>query len=186
MEHSFLIAQIIGFIAFAASVTKMQLKSSKNIFFCDVPICLLWAIQFYLLGAFTGAFLNIIASIRSIAICYAPELGFKYIVLGFFVIASILTLNFMGNWYDILPLIANALFSRSLLQRNNRELIVRIMFINGFLWFTYNLLVASWMGMACASFINASILISMIRYEGLFVALNFLTPREVFATIRQL
>ena len=159
-------AQIIGFFAMMICITAWQLKNSRHIILCYVPANTLWAIQYLMLGAPMGAFLNICAVAKDCGLGFAADKYVKKIIVVFLLVVWGTGLYLFNQWYDILPILAATILNIALIQRDNRSLYARACIATCLLWMTYNIIVHSWMAAACACFVMASSTVGMIRYEG--------------------
>ena len=61
-----ILIQAIGFVGMGLFILSDQIKSNRALFFCQMLGCVLFCIQFFLLGAYTGAiglFINILRNV---------------------------------------------------------------------------------------------------------------------------
>lgn len=94
---SMFIAQIIGIFAMLFSVVSFQQKTQRRIVFMQLIASSLWSIHFYLLGALTGCFLNMIAAMRDVVFCKRDQKwasGSIWIYIVVFLSIGIYVLNF--------------------------------------------------------------------------------------------
>lgn len=47
--------QAIGFVGVALFIISYQIRSNRALFFCQLLGCLVFGLQFFLMGAYTGA-----------------------------------------------------------------------------------------------------------------------------------
>ena len=166
MEGTFLWAQIIGLFAMSLAVGAWQLKNSRHIILCYVPANSLWAIQYLLLGAPLGALMNICSVFKDGALGFISERFVRHIILTFLIVAWSVGLYSLTHWYDLLPLVGVSILNIALLQRDNRSLYARAGVICASLWLIYNLIVHSWMGACCSTFVIISSVTGMARHEA--------------------
>lgn len=165
MEGVFLWAQVVGLFAMVVSIGAWQLKNPRHIILCNVPSAALWTVQYMMLGAPLGAVLNITSLVKDGALAFIKDKYVPYLIGGFLCVLWAFGLYFFEHWYDILPLIGGSIVNLTFLQRDNRALCARGTIICCLFWIVYNAIVCSWMGVACASLVIMSSMISMARYE---------------------
>lgn len=102
--NSFIIAQIFGFVGLACSVAAYQCKNHRNVMLLKTLNELLFAVQYFFLGTYTGMAMNIISSARNLTFSYIVKkekstLPFQIIFCAAFIISGVLT------WKNCLSLI---------------------------------------------------------------------------------
>lgn len=137
---------------------------------------LLFVVHYVLLGALTGAMMNLIEA-GVVFVAYKRETEkwaqykyWPYIFIIAFIIAGYITGK---NLIDGLPIIAQIAGTIAVYQSRPRA-IRFIMLIPRPLWFFYNFTVGSQAGMIAEVFILASVLIGILRFD-------FLGHKEVAA-----
>lgn len=165
MDSVFIWAQIIGFSAMALQIFAMQIKKPRLVILTHSPACLLWSVQFFLLGAYIGAFINLFASFKDLALSQAAKKYVPIIIATFLITAVTIGILKLQYWYDALPVLSTIIINLALLSRNNRPLIARATIACQLPWMSYNWIVGSWAGLACAILVIASSLIGMYRHE---------------------
>jgi hypothetical protein len=148
----FILAQVLGFIATAILLTYTLIRvERKSILICNIIINSLWALHYLILDAYTGAFCSFFTAFMEL-LCmfkgknrffqsYAVPILFQifFIVIELFTFAGVPTLiQMLGN---ILLVIA---------MWSENEITIKGLFIPiGVLWFVYNRMYASPVGMIC-------------------------------------
>ena len=61
-----IIAQAVGLAALAVNALSYQIKRKERILFCHFMVCLLYCINFFMLGAVVGGLTNMIGMLRSL------------------------------------------------------------------------------------------------------------------------
>ena len=61
-----IIAQGVGLLALVANVASYQIKRKERVLLCHFTVCLLYCINFFMLGAIVGGFTNLIGVARSL------------------------------------------------------------------------------------------------------------------------
>jgi len=159
-------AQFIGIIAFCLAIWSFQQNEHKRIVLLQLLANLCFMVHFYLIGAYTGALLNLIAAVRSIVfVCKDKKWASSNLWLVFFSLvcvgAGIYTWEGIPS---ILPMVAMVLTTIAFGIPNPK--LTRLMaFPSSPLWLIYNVLSQSWGGVATEAFNMLSILIGMLRFD---------------------
>ena len=158
-------AQFIGIIAFCLAVWSFQQNEHKKIVLLQLVANLCFALHFYLIGAYTGALLNLIGAVRSVVfVCKDKKWASSNWWLVFFsficIAAGIYTWK---NAASVLPIIAMVLTTVAF-GIPNPKLTRLVAFPSSPLWLIYNVLSQSWGGVATEVFNMLSILIGMLRF----------------------
>jgi hypothetical protein len=162
-----IIAQGIGFIAFLFVVLSFQKNKRYKILLFIGIAQILFTIHFGLLGAWTAAIINLIASTRTFIFNlkgqkkWADKKIFFYLFTLLFWVAGIMTWE---GFYSLFPIVGVTLGTISLWMEHPRQ----IRFINLFphpFWFTYNFIVGSYPGMITEVFVFTSVVIGILRFD---------------------
>ena len=159
---------IIGILAVAAFLFSYQQKKRANIILFNVISRILYIIQYCLLGAFSGAVLDVLGTGSSIAAGQSerPRIRrFKWVILAL-VNAAIITAGLLlyENIFSLFPIVGVLLHTSAFWIKNER--IIRIVSLLGSpFWFVYNLTSLAY-GSAIGDILTmVSIIIAMIRYR---------------------
>lgn len=159
-------AQIVGLLALAFIVISFQQNERKKLIFTQIVGMLLFTAHFAMLGAYTGAAMNIMCAARS-AIYYDRSKKWVASPLcpAFFAALSVAVgiATWTGPWC-ILPTAATALTSVST-WLSTPKLIRRFGFPASPAWLVYDLASGSYTGALNECFVMTSIIIAMIRYD---------------------
>lgn len=127
----------------------------------------LFVVHYCLLGAWTGALMNLIEA-GVVYLAYKKEekawarLKFwPYFFIFLYIVAGVVTLKTSA---DFLPVVAQ-IFGAIAVWQSNPRAIRFIMLAPRPLWFIYNFIVGSYAGMTAEVFILASVLIGIIRFD---------------------
>ena len=163
----YILAQCIGFCATAILLTyTLMTVSRKTIIVCNIFINSLWALHYLILKAYTGAFCSFFTALMVVACAFKGRNAFSkgpwipllfnlaFIVIEIFTWAGAPTLIQMaGNF-----LLVMAMWS-------DKEIEIKTLFIPvGILWFVYNLIYVSWIGMICQALAVSFNVIFVTRY----------------------
>ena len=169
------IAQAIGIIAMGLSLWSFQQKTQKGILTVQVCSCGAFCLNFLLLGATTGAFLNAVGLVRALAYANKEKLKKeKYFFIGFvavYVLTYVLnftafekSFNLKNALVELLPVVA--MVASNIGFRLKSAFAVRVtMMISSPLWLVYNLVVGSVGAVLCEVFNMVSIVTGIIRLD---------------------
>src|SRR5687767_493254 len=107
LMSTFLIAQLVGCVALLFSVAIFQYNKRNSMLRLGMIAGAIYALHFFLLGAYTGSAMNLIGSIRSyIFFKTKPDKRHRWILFSFITIAAISTYITWQGWISTLPFIA--------------------------------------------------------------------------------
>jgi hypothetical protein len=166
-----MIPQILGILAVITFLLSYQQKKRANIIFLNTVSRCLYILQYILLGAFSGAILDILGAVSSVV---AGKKHTKFIqthtkatlasINGCMILAggAIALLN--KSWLDLFPL-AGVLLHTSAFWITNEKVIRRVSLLGSPFWFVYNLSTCAY-GSAIGDILTiCSIIIAMVRYR---------------------
>ena len=171
-----IIAQIIGIIAMAFNILSYQQKNQRYIIAWQLLGTTLFTVNFFLLGAYTGALLNAVGIVRAIVFLYKKQLrtDHPFWLIGFiavYILSYILTFTAFGTEFnlpnalvEILPVVgmtATTLAFRSKTAKSTRLLGL----ISAPSWLIYNIVAQSMGAIFCAAFCLVSILVGLFRFD---------------------
>lgn len=166
-----IISQIIGFAAVALYLLSYQLKRRKQIVWVTCISNSLYVTQYILLGAFSGAVLDIMSTVSSFLAAKKNDAPFKryaraLAVFNMIVIAAvgIASAFIQQEWIELIP-VAGALFQTGGLWCDDEQAIRRFGLCGAPFWLVYNFISKAY-GPALGSLIAiVSIVAAMIRYR---------------------
>ena len=141
----YILAQIIGFIAFFVSLIAYHRKDKKNILINMIIANIINLVHYLLLGAYSGCITKLLAIFRDCFIIFKKNCNnfLNYFYLLFFIILYIIASIFTFNGIlSILPLLA-ALIYTIFIWNGNELRLKKIAFICYFIWLIYNIFVMS-------------------------------------------
>ncbi len=163
-------AQLIGLIALTVSFISFQSKTQKAIMIMQVVSTCLFAVHFYMLGAFSGMLLNIAACLRSFIFSFRNKYKWAaspFWAVFFILVCAVLSLMsvFGGEGAAaLLPL--GGMILTTFAGRCREASKVRLLTIlNSPFWLSYNLLSGSIPGVLTEILVSGSIIIGMIRLD---------------------
>ena len=162
------LATIFGLGAVALFVFSYQLKSRRSIILCNSASRVLYVSQYFLLGAFEGALLDIVAFFISLLCCGRENKFIKKhfvltVILSNAVIIGIGMLTYK-DIFSLLPIFGVVFETLGLWLKKERH--IRFVSLAGApFWLVYNLLYKAY-GSAIGNVITiVSILIAIARYD---------------------
>lgn len=159
------VVQLIGFIALGVAILVYQFNTRKQILIVLSLASLLFSVQFFLLGAYSGAVLNLINIARNYAFHKYRYRTWSAVVLwGFVAIFGAATaLTWQGS-LSLLPAIG--MISGAFANWQPEAKHIRLLsLISPPAWFIYAAAVHSYAGMVAEVLILNSILVGMYRYD---------------------
>ena len=171
--------QLIGFIAMLTGLVSVQFKYRSHILYTQLISNVLWATHFILLGATTGAAMNVIGGIRAYTfnrfgsgVVRSPWLPAVIILL--FAGATIVTWQGM---ISLLPFLGMTIATFGFWHRNEQTIRIILLSAAPF-WLTYDALSGSIAGTINEMFAIVSISISLWRYRDNKPA-NVIVPNQI-------
>lgn len=157
--------QLIGFVAIILSITGFQLNNRKHILLVHACSGLFWSSHFYLIGAFTGSAMNLIAVSRNYTfVKYRQRFDRPFLPVIFITVFTLATAATWQGYMSLLPLLGMTTATIAFWQKNPR--VIRLLsLIAPPAWFAYNFISHSYPGMIFEVFIFCSILIAILRYD---------------------
>lgn len=163
----FLIAQILGILSMTCMMlSSWQLKRKRILIYLvfDNIFCFL---QYILLGAYSGAFTNIIGLLRTITFTKKGTNDFYktnkilYIILILYIVVGILTYK---NLFSLFPIIASLFYAIVLWQEKPKSIRVGSS-VMLFLWLIYNIFVKAYIGAICEGIMLTSSILAIIKID---------------------
>ena len=163
MNYEFIFIQLLGLLAWCILALSYYRENTNKILAFHLIASAIYALHYYLLGAYSGFFITIFEIFRDYGF-YKTDAD-KYIFLAsipIYIVYAILSYKVI---YDILPLVACLLDGWSLTK--HKKIVVVGATIEYILWVIYNLKVGSYTGAVTDGLIvlaNISILIYGDRF----------------------
>lgn len=162
---TFLIAQLVGCVALVLSLSIFQLNKRKAMLRLGVVSALIYSVHFFLLGAYTGAAMNVINGARGYAFYKVePDKRHVGILILFIAIAGVATYITWQSIISLLPLIAATIGGIALWHKKPRA-IRRWALLAPPVWFIYSYLVGSYPGMIVETIMFTSNLVGEYRFD---------------------
>ena len=161
-----IIVQTIGIVGIVASVISFQCKKSKKLLFFKTAKEMLFAVQYCMLGAYTGMSMNLIGSLRNII--FAKMIEKKKNTLPLSIVFSVLFVIFaLLTWDGLKSLLSGIakVLSTIAYGSSNTSFVRLIIFFTSISWLIYNYCVKSYAGCVCEILNILSIIVGFIRID---------------------
>lgn len=166
-EHSFIIAQIIGFCAMATAITSFQLKKRQHILIFQLICTALWTLHFLVLGNMTGCVINGMQTFRCVVFYYkdTQKWAQSKIWLAVFYVASIVAgvLTWENIW-SLFPILGMIFSTLSQWMQKPKHIRLLTLPVAG-VWFIYNMSCRSYAGMCNEVLASISVISALIRLD---------------------
>jgi hypothetical protein len=165
-----LIAQGIGIIAVCISLSVFQSNKRSKMLKLVMVAALLYTVHFYLIGALTGAAMNLIGALRSHTFYKLKPKNRHWWILGVFILMAIVggLITWQGP-LSLLPLAGSICGGLAIWHTKPSE-IRRWSLIATPMWFTYNAISGSYPGMLIDTFSLTSNLLGEYRFDHKHIA----------------
>ena len=171
------IAQIIGIFAAATNILSFQCKAKNKIILVQLFGGALFTVNFLLLGAVTGAIMNVLAIVRAILFLCKDRLKIsdRALVIGLitaFLTVYVLTFTVLGVEatarnliVEALPVIGMSAATVSFSMKNGTAVRIIGITLSSPSWLIYNIFVFSIGAILCEAFSIVSIAIGICRHD---------------------
>ena len=160
------VVQIIGFIGMAFMIASYQIKSNKKLFTFQLIGSIIFTVQFFLLGAYTGALTLIVNILRNLFLLNVnrwPWVKSKITLSALLVILVAVTAMTWVGPLSLLPLASIGITTIGYWS-NNAQKIRGSQLMGSPCTLVYDVIVRSWAGAMNESIVIISILISIFRF----------------------
>lgn len=161
-----IIIQLIGGLGILASIISFQCKKHNSIMIFRTLNETIFAVQYILLGAYTGTAMNLIGSVRNILFAKQVEKG-KSTKLSIIIFSLFFAVFGLFTWQgpkSILIIVAKIL--STLAYGNKNTTVVRaIVLVTSSCWLIYNLAIWSVAGALCEAFTLGSLVVGIVRLD---------------------
>ena len=166
-DATFIVSQCIGFLAAAILLLSFQQKTHKRIVIMQACSGLLFAVQYFMLGAYEGMIGNIVGMTRSIAFSFRGKSKFVDSIacpIIFSLLAGTGGLLTYSSPASLLPMAAMMISSFVMWNPHTQQLRALTM-PTSLMWLIYNVICDSYSGTATEIFNQISIIIGLIRFR---------------------
>ena len=165
MNLKFILAQIIGTIALVILIISFQKNKKEILLKYQIISSLLYAMQYFLLNAYTGVFMNLISMIRNyIFNKYREKKVPIYWLLIFVIIMITLSLISYNGVTSLLPMIAVVIYSCAI-WNGNLKYVRMVEVISCILFAIYNIKVLAISGLIATIIEMTAAIIAIYRFD---------------------
>lgn len=160
------VIQGIGFVGVALFIVSYQIRSNRALFLCQLMGCVVFCVQFFLLGAYTGVSSLLVTIARNLLLLQSKAwkwAGSRTALAGILVLMLVMTGYTWAGWISLLPLVSVAVTSIGYWTRNAQKIRLSQLFGSP-CTLLYDILVRSWGGAVSEAFTTVSILVSILRF----------------------
>lgn len=162
-----LISQLFGIVGVLTFVLSFQIKSNKKLYLVQILSNTMFAIQFVLLGAYSGCINLVICMIRNMLFINRKKWTFVNSPAMLAALIALFVINTAINWkawYDIFTLAAVISATTAFWSGNPRKIRTYNLFVASPCWLIYDVCVGAWAGVLNEVIGMTSIVISIIRF----------------------
>lgn len=158
-------AQIIGIIAAALGIFSIQIKSNKGYYVVQALSGFSFFLNFFLLGAYTGAMLNLINVLRGFGFAYEKNKR-PYITLALssvlYIIATVFTFD---TYLSVLVCVAQIICTVTMATRKPTVIRLGTLCVQVPVWLFYNIVNGSVGAIFCELFNLVSVIVYFVRVK---------------------
>ncbi len=169
MYQNNLLAQIIGLIAISLWTLSIQNKRQYKILFLQAVANLMYAIEYFLLGAISAASMNFISCIR----CFLFSLKRKNNedIPQFWLIFFLFSLLLLGilsfkDYLSLIPIVITIFYTIASYMKNSNWIRI-VLLVAAFIWIYYNYVVGAYVGIIGNLLEIISGIVSLIRFRNI-------------------
>ncbi len=160
-----IVAEIIGIIGIICSILSFQCEQRKKVMLFQVMASLMFTTQLFLVGAFTGACLDLINFARSLFFSIDKKWAkSKWWLAAFMLILIGAGIATWKDAYSILPIIGSLLSTVALWMKTSKNIRLISLF-SGPCWLIYNIVNGAYSAAINELIAMTSIVIGMLRYD---------------------
>ena len=169
-------AQAIGIVAMLFVIISFQGKDAKQVIACQMIGCILFIINFFMLGAIVGALMNAIATVRAVVYVnkktfHADSLVWPAVITAACIASYVLVFTAFGKPFapgnailELLPVIGNTITTIGF-HTGSAKWICRLGVFVSACWLIYNSANVAIGGILCEVFSLGSIVVGFLRYD---------------------
>ena len=158
--------QAIGFLGVALFIIYYQIRSNRALFLCQLMGCIVFCVQFFLMGAYTGAISLIVNIARNLLLIKSNDWKWaksQVTLAAIIVLLLVMTICTWAGWISILPFVSVAVTSIGYWTQNAQKIRLSQLFGSP-CTLLYDILVHTWGGAVCEAITILSIIISIVRF----------------------
>ncbi len=161
-----IVIQLIGYIGLTFAVIAFQCKSHKKVMLFRTLNELIFAVQYFCMGSYTGVIMNVVGSVRnmSFAKCVEKEKSTRVLQIIFSIVFFVLGILTSNGLISIMVILAKIITTIAYSMKDTRY--VRLLTLpTSICWLVYNIACGSTAGIMCEALTICSIVTAMIRLD---------------------
>lgn len=158
--------QASGFLGVALFIISYQIRSNRALFLCQLVGCIVFCVQFFLMGAYTGAISLIVNIARNLLLIKSNDWKWaksQVTLAAIILLLLVMTICTWAGWISILPFVSVAVTSIGYWTQNAQKIRLSQLFGSP-CTLLYDILVHTWGGAVCEAITILSIIISIVRF----------------------
>lgn len=158
--------QAIGFLGVALFIISYQIRSNRALFLCQLMGCIVFCVQFFLMGAYTGAISLIVNIARNLLLIKSNDWKWaksQVTLAAIILLLLVMTICTWAGLISILPFVSVAVTSIGYWTQNAQKIRLSQLFGSP-CTLLYDILVHTWGGAVCEAITILSIIISIVRF----------------------
>ena len=162
-----IIIRLFGIIGLILCIIPFQFKKHKHIVLCKMVSEVSFAMQYFLLGAYTGAWIDLVSGLRNFLFYKFVEKKWSTlpVIIVFAMVVIVLGVTTWDGMISLLPIMAKLLTTVSYGMKN--EKLLRLITLPSCLfWISYNIIIGTWEGAIADGLALVSILIAMYKFDA--------------------
>lgn len=159
-----ILAQIVGILGTCAAFISFQLKENKKFFILQSTSGALFALNFLMLGAYTGSLLNLINIYRGAVMAGGKKTRKLFFLVSIQLLYIVATVFTYTNIFSLIALAAQLIGTFAMWSQNGKTIRILQLFAVSPMWLIHNIFVFSIGGIICEVFNIGSIIVSLIRF----------------------
>ena len=163
------IAQGIGIVAAALTIFSFQCKSNKTLYIFQAVAGFLFFVNFFMLGDYTAAFLNLINLLRGGLLAGGKRFESRMYAAGLMALytaTTVVTFALFTNWFSILVWAAQLVGTVAMWSKKGKIIRLGQLFVVSPAWLINNIFNSFSIGGIITEAVSIlSIIISLIRYR---------------------
>ena len=159
-----IITQALGLLGAAFVISSYQFKKNTSLIIVQVIGSFLFLLNYFMLGAYTGAFMNLACVIRGFIFCGGEKTRKPVVLVALnllFIIGAIFTWE---NALSLLPLLGMISVTVGMYLNDGKWIRIAQLFVSSPCWLIYNFASGTIGGVVCEIFVICSAVVSIVRY----------------------
>ena len=158
------IAQAVGLMGAAFVIGSYQCKKNTSLIIVQSIGSFLFLINYFMLGAYTGAFMNLACVIRGGIFCAGDKTRKPFILVALNLLLIVGAIFTWENALSILPLLGMISVTVGMYFNDGKWIRIAQLFVSSPCWLIYNFASGTIGGVICEIFVICSAVVSIIRY----------------------